>query len=94
MDNRPLTPEILTSAGWDDLVKTSTFKVYKKSYFDPSVKMTSWVKVTLHCEKITIAFSDKNAVGEIFTKLTKLITVGEFNTLLDIVKLQKFQIKL
>lgn len=91
-DNRPLSPEILTAAKWDELVSTKTFKVYKKSVFDSSVKMTSFVKVTLHplCKKITIDFSDKNAVGNIFTEL---ITVGEFNTLLDIVGLSKFQIK-
>lgn len=91
-DNSPLTPEILTAAGWDELVKISTFKVYEKRFFDPSVKMTSFVKVTLHplCKKITIDFSDKNVVGNIFTEL---ITVGEFNTLLDIVGLSKFQIK-
>lgn len=91
-DNRPLTPEILTAAGWDDLVLTKTEKVFEKRLFDPSVKMTSFVKVSLRplCDKIKINFTDKNASGEIFTKL---ITIGEFNTLLGIVKLNKFQIK-
>lgn len=90
--HEPLTPEILTAAGWDDLVLTKVEKVFKKIFFDPSVKMTSFVKVSLRplCGKIKIYFNDKNASGEIFTKL---ITVEEFNTLLDIVKLQKFQIK-
>lgn len=91
-DERPLTSEILTAAGWDDLVNISTYKVYKKTIFDPSVKISYWIKVILHlhCERITIDFTDKNAVGKIFTKP---ITVGEFNTLLDIVKLEKFKIK-
>ena len=90
-DNRPLTPEILTAARWDDLVLTKTEKVFEKRLFDPSVKMTSFVKVSLRpiCDKIKINFSDKNTSGEIFTKL---ITVGEFNTLLDIVGLEKFKI--
>ena len=92
LHNEPLTPEILTAAGWDDLVLTKAEKVFEKIFFDPSVKMTSLVKVSLRplCNKIKIDFSDKNAYGEIFTKL---ITVGEFNTILDIVKLEKFKIK-
>lgn len=78
-DNRPLTPEILRAAG------------YKKLFNGSYVK-------EIDNAKMEIIF---NNIGELsifynpYIKLKALdpITVGEFNTLLDIVKLSKYKIK-
>ena len=71
---RPLTPEILTAAGWRLLCN-------------------DYVK-----EKLTIDFNTDDTISVFYGNLIKIkhidiITVGEFNTLLDIIKLQKFEIK-
>jgi hypothetical protein len=74
-----LTPEILTAAGYKKLFNGSYIKEIDNA-------------------KMEIIFNNIGELSIYYSSLIKLkalsgITVGKFNTLLDIVKLNKFKIK-
>lgn len=79
---RPLTPEILTAAGYTIRHENEAVANFEKCVDEVWVEI-DWRK---RINKI-----DVQCDGVIKTRLD-IVTVGEFNTLLDIVKLQKFKI--
>ena len=86
-NNRPLTPEILAAEGWE-----KSFQ-----YTAGGDKMVKREK-RINDNRITILYGSSGGLDIFNSRGTmcisvKQITVGEFNTLLEIVKLSKFQIK-
>lgn len=105
-DNIPLTPEILIAVGYvkdgnDSFDVVNDINDGYKNYRRISLKISDG-----DCQLKTIfrkyANSNEYLIGikgnfkqkEIKIPASRQITVGEFNTLLDIVKLDKFKIKL
>lgn len=84
-DDRPLTPEILTAAGWAKIGKISNTGFRKN--FEP---IEIYISIG---EELIIRVFDDYRVNPLHELTLNIITVGEFNTLLDIVKLDKFKIK-
>ena len=82
-DTRPLTPEILTAAGWEKKFENIAVVHLEREDDDEYFNVDYRGRV----KQIDIQIQ-----GRLYAKIG-LITVGEFNTLLGIVKLQKFQIK-
>ena len=85
-DDRPLTPEILTVAGWSEQHCESKARQFDKVLDDLNIFSIRFLN-----ESITLDYSDGKHV--LRTVIQKQITVGEFNTLLGIVELEKFKIK-
>lgn len=77
-----ITPEILTAAGYTKRHENEAVANFEKCVDEVWVEI-DWRK---RINKI-----DVQCDGVIKTRLD-IVTVGEFNTLLDIVKLQKFKI--
>lgn len=100
-DNRPLTPEILTAAGWkeekNDFFHLTFSKDIDDEKFDKTGDFDAYMVVDFRkFPKINnhVKFDVERTLGDSFhTNFKRNITVGEFNTLLDIVKLDKFKIK-
>lgn len=82
-DTRPLTPEILTAAGYTKRHENEAVANFEKCVDEVLVEI-DWRK---RINKIDVQCDD------VIKTRVDIITVGEFNALLDIVKLQKFQIK-
>ncbi len=96
-DNRSLTPEILTAAGWEKGGDTSLYVFYTLTLdenFDYDTNFYAYIQLAIgkrdNCLKLDI---ERTLGDSIHATFRHQITVGEFNTLLEIVKLQKFQIK-
>ena len=83
-NKRPLTPEILTEAGWKKKHENDAVVNFEKEVDDVYFNLDFRNRI----KKIDIQ------VDNYLKARLDIITVGEFNTLLDIVKLQKFQINL
>lgn len=87
-NNRPLTPEILSEQGWENSIQ----------YTAGGDKMVKREK-RIDNNRIAILYGSSggldifNSRGTMCISVKQIITVGEFNQLLDIVKLTKFQIK-
>ena len=84
---------VLESLGKNDYLIWLTYSTYgEKSDEFGSCRSCNQQEIYFHAPKF------REILGNIDTAKLKyidfLITIGEFNTLLDIVKLQKFQIKL
>jgi hypothetical protein len=91
-DTRPLTPEILINDGWEDIkVKQSYCREFDK-YEEFNDGMINCISVTFRTRinRIAIDYSRYDTVLRVVKP--QPITVGEFNTLLDIVKLDKFKL--
>ena len=85
LHHKPLTPEILTTAGWIKVGIISDTGLRKHC---------GHVEIYISTRKgISITVYDDYRVNPLHTLTLDTITVGEFNTLLDIVKLNNFQIK-
>ena len=82
MDNRPMTHEILTAAGWKKWHENEAVVSFEKEVDDVYFNLDFRKRI----KKIDIQ------VDNCIKARLDIITVGEFNTLLDIVKLQKFKI--
>lgn len=96
-DDRPLTPEILTENGWEKEGDTSLYVFYTLTLdenFDSDPNFYAYILLAIgkrdNCLKLDIERTLGDSIHAIFGHQ---ITVGEFNTLLDIVKLEKFKIK-
>lgn len=94
-DTRPLTSETLTSAGWESNINLRY--PYKQQFRKEGERFNE------NCADVAFLFFGKNKVSFYYyddttdqktdIRISKNITIGEFNQLLDIVKLSKFQIK-
>lgn len=96
-DDRPLTPEILTAAGWEKGGETSLYVFYTLKLdenFDYDTNFYAYIQLAIgkrdNCLKLDI---ERTLGDNIYATFKNQITVEEFNTLLDIVKLDKFKIK-
>lgn len=82
-DERPLTPEILTAAGWIKWHENDAVVNFEKEVDDVCFNLDFRKRI----KKIDIQ------VDNCIKARLNNVTVMEFNTLLDIVKLNKFKIK-
>ena len=100
-DTRPLTPEILTEQGWEKGEDTPFGVYFRKDLDEPFMRNTDFCAYMLvrfrkfpNSTQYHVQFDIERAIGDsIRSTFKRNITVGEFNTLLDIVKLEKFKIK-
>lgn len=104
-DTRPLTPEILTAAGYVkdgndsfDVVNdiNDDYKNYRRislKISDCDCQLKTNFRKYANSNEYLLELKGIFKQKEIKIPASRQITVGEFNTLLDIVKLQKFQIK-
>lgn len=101
MNNRPLTPEILTAAGWkeekNDFFHFAFSKDIDDEKFDKTGDFDAYMVVDFMKfpkSKNHVKFDVERTFGDSFhANFKRNITVGEFNMLLDIVKLGKYKIK-
>ena len=100
-DNRLLTPEILAAAGWKEEENTFYHIGFSKDIDDEKFGRTedfdAYMVIVFRkfpkSKTYHVQFDVARTLGDSFhTNFKRNITVGEFNTLLDIVKLQKFKI--
>lgn len=91
-----LTPEILMTAGWEKGGDTSLYVFYTLTLdenFDYDTNFYAYIQLAIgkrdNCLKLDI---ERTLGDSIHATFRHQITVGEFNTLLDIVKLEKFKI--
>ena len=89
----PLTPEILAAAGWKEATVKQSFCREFDRYVEHGDGLIKRISVTFRTRIniIAIDYSHYDTVLRVVKPLP--ITVGEFNTLLDIVKLEKYKIK-
>lgn len=94
-DNRPLAPEILTAAGWRKNVSRDL--PYKQQFRKEGERFNEYCAdvafLVFEKNKVSFYYYDDTTDQKADIRIPKNITVGEFNTLLDIVKLAKFKIK-
>ena len=94
-NNRSLTPEILTAAGWE--CNVSRNHPYKRQFRKEGERFDEFccdvMFVVFEEGKVSVYVYDDTTDHKADFRRNGQITVGEFNTLLDIVKLQKFKIK-
>lgn len=104
-DNRPLTPEILAAAGYvkdgndsfevvDDI--NDDYKNYRRislKISDGDCQLKTIFRKYANSNEYLLELKGEFKQKEIKIPASRQITVGEFNDLLDIVKLNKFQIK-
>lgn len=102
---RPLTPEILAAAGYvkdgndsfevvDDI--NDDYKNYRRislKISDGDCQLKTILRKYANSNEYLVGIEGKFKQKEIKIPSFRQITVGEFNTLLDIVKLEKFKIK-
>lgn len=89
-DNRSLTPEILTAAG---LERRNIGSERVDCSIDISDDGVEFMLVTFRFNNNHTNFDVYSNADNFRTSFHRAISVGEFNTLLEIVKLEKFQIK-
>lgn len=96
-DNRPLTPEILANAGWQKGEDTPHHVYYSLDLdedFGKETDFCAFMTVRFVKQRDIVGFDIERTFGDsIRSTFRRKITVEEFNTLLDIVKLEKFKIK-
>lgn len=96
-DTRPLTPEILTAAGWKIDEETSFYSCLSKDLDEVYCNeddFTAYMMIRFGKKQDYVRFDIERDIGDsIRTNFKRKITIGEFNALLDIVGLQKFKIK-
>lgn len=101
-DNRPLTPEILTAAGWKEEENTFFHIGFSKNIDDEKFGRTedfdAYMVVVFRkfpkSKTYHVQFDVARTLGDSFhTNFKRNITIGELNTLLDIAKLSKYKIK-
>lgn len=104
-NNRPLTPEKLAAAGYvkdgndsfevvDDI--NDDYKNYRRislKISDDDCQLKTIFRKYANSNEYLLELKGKFKQKEIKIPASRQITVGEFNTLLDIVKLEKFKIK-
>ena len=94
-DNRPLTPEILTAAGWESNINRRY--PYKRQFRKEGERFNEYCAdvafVIFEENKVSFYYYDDTTDQKADIRIPKNITVNEFNMLLDIVKLEKFKIK-
>ena len=94
-DNRPLTPEILTAAGWKSNINRRY--PYKQQFRKEGERFNEYCAdvafVIFEENKVSFYYYDDTTDQKADIRIPKNITVNEFNMLLDIVKLEKFKIK-
>lgn len=100
MTDKLLSPEILANAGWDKAEETPYHISYTKDldeqfgHTDFCAYMSVKFRIFPESSQYHVQFDIERTVGDsIKTHFKRQITVREFNTLLDIVKLEKFKIK-
>ena len=99
-DTRTLTPEILTAAGWkeekNDFFHFAFSKDIDDEKFDRTADFNAYMVVDFRKvpkNKNYVKFDVERTLGDSFhIDFKRNITVGEFNTLLNIVKLNKFKL--
>lgn len=100
-DTRQLTPEILAAAGWKEVENTFFHIGFSKDIDDERFGRTegfdAYMVVVFRkfpkSKTYHVQFDVARTLYDSFhTNFKRNITVGEFNTLLDIVKLEKFKI--
>ena len=89
MDARPLTPEILTSARWE---RTNIGIDRVNCSIDISEDGVEFMLVTFRLSNNHTNFDVYRKADNFRSSFKRAISVGEFNTLLEIVGLTKFQI--
>lgn len=93
-DDRPLTPEILAAAGWKCNVNRN--HPYKRQFRKEGERFNEFcfdvMFVVFEEGKVSVYYYDDTTDHKADFRRNGQITVEEFNTLLDIVKLSKFQI--
>ena len=100
-DNRPLTPEILTTARWKEEENTFFHVGFSKDIDDERFGIKdfdAYMVVVFRkfpkSKSYHVQFDVARTLGDSFhMNFKRNITVGEFNTLLDIVKLSQYKIK-
>ena len=96
-DTRPLTPEILTEQGWKIDEETSFYSCLLKDLDEVYCNeddFTAYMMIKFGKKRDYVRFDIERDLGDsIRTNFKRKITVEEFNTLLDIVKLEKYKIK-
>lgn len=88
-DNRPLTHEILAAAGWG---RKNIGSERVDCSIDISEDGVEFMLVTFRLNNNHTNFDVYRNADNFRTSFKRAITVGEFNTLLDIVGLQQFKI--
>jgi hypothetical protein len=95
-DNRPLTPEILANAGWQQGEDTPYHVCYSLDLdedFGKETDFAAFMMVSFAKKRKNVKFDIERTFGDsIRSTFRRQITVGEFNTLLDIVKLEKYKL--
>lgn len=98
--NRALTPAILAEHGWDKAEETPYHISYTKDldeqfgHTDFCAYMSVKFRSSPESDQYHVLLDIERTVGDsIKTHFKRQITVREFNSLLDIVKLGKFKIK-
>lgn len=95
-DTRPLTPEILTAAGWRKVDDTPYHVCWSLDFDEDLGNVTDYaafMMVTFGKLREIVKLEIERTFGDCIRSLfRRKITVGEFNTLLDIVGLTKFKI--
>jgi len=96
-DNRLLTPEILTKQGWKIDEETLFYSFLSKDLdevYCEDEDFCAYMMVKFGKKQNYVRFDIERNLGDsIRTNFKRKITVEEFNTILDIVNLQKFKIK-
>ena len=91
-----LTPEILTEQGWKIDEETSFYTCLSKDLYEVYCNeddFNAYMMIKFGKKLDYVRFDIERDLGDsIRTNFKRKITVGEFNTLLDIVKLEKFKI--
>lgn len=97
MTDKPLTPEILANAGWqkgEDTPHHVCYSLDLEEDFGKETDFAAFMMVTFVKKREIVKFDIERTFGDsIRSTFRRQLTVGELNMLLDIVKLNKFQIK-